>query len=90
MIDTKLITDALNKSSGQYHVVANHCTCYQGNRTRYLLNVEDVKSRTEADFHERVLRSFLVTGCIRTSEKIVKSSNATRKKDEYEIRQSYR
>lgn len=71
MIDTKLIADALKKSAGQQHLAANHCTCYQGNMTRYQADRSDLASKNEAEFHERVLRSFLVTGCVRTSEKIV-------------------
>lgn len=72
MIDTKLIADSLNKCAGQQHLAANHCTCYQGNMARYQLDRSDLVSRSEAVFHERVLRSFLVTGCIRTSAKIVR------------------
>lgn len=74
MVDTKLIAEALNLCARQQHLVANHCTCYQGNMRRYQADFSDVKSKTEAEFHERVLRSFLVTGCIRTSEKIVKAA----------------
>jgi hypothetical protein len=74
MIDSKLIADALNKCASQQHLVANHCTCYQGNRTRVQQNSADKKSKKEAEYHERVLRSFLVTGCIRTSEKLVRAN----------------
>jgi hypothetical protein len=74
MIDTKLIADALNKSANQQHLAANHCTCYQGNMTRYLADRSDLSAKNEAEFHERVLRSFLVTGCIRTSEKIIQTT----------------
>jgi hypothetical protein len=74
MIDTKLIADALKKSAGQQHLAANHCTCYQGNMARYQSDRSDVASKIEAEFHERVLRSFLVTGCVRTSEKIVQTT----------------
>jgi hypothetical protein len=74
MIDTKLIAEALNKCGRQQHLAANHCTCYQGNMTRYQTDRSDTKAKIEAEFHERVLRSFLVTGCIRTSEKIVRES----------------
>lgn len=74
MLDTKLIADALNKCARQQHLVANHCTCYQGNKSRHLRDSSDSHSKKEADFHERVLRSFLVTGCIRTSEKIVSAN----------------
>lgn len=74
MLDAKLIADALNKSGRQQHLAANHCTCYQGNLSRYQADHSDENSKTEAEFHERVLRSFLVTGCIRTSEKIIKSA----------------
>lgn len=73
MIDTKLIADALNKCARQQHIAANHCTCYQGNLNRYQTDRSDVKSKIQAEFHERILRSYLVTGCIRTSEKIVKT-----------------
>ena len=76
MVDTKLIADALNKCARQQHLVAGHCTCYQGNRVRLQRNSADTKSKADAEYHERVLRSFLVTGCIRTSEKLVKSANA--------------
>ena len=76
MLDTKLIADALKMSAGQQHLAANHCTCYQGNVTRYQSNRSDLTSKLEAEFHERVLRSFLVTGCVRTSEKIVQESVA--------------
>ncbi len=74
MIDTKLIAEALSKSARQLHLAANHCTCYQGNMSRYQANSSDVNSKMEAEFHERILRSYLVTGCIRTSEKIVRTS----------------
>ena len=77
MVDTKLISDAMSRSPRQNHLVANHCTCYQGNKARFLSNPDDTESKTEAEYHERVLRSFLVTGCIRTSEKLLKSANAT-------------
>jgi hypothetical protein len=73
MIDTKLIAEALNKSARQQHLAANHCTCYQGNMGRYQTNCSDVNSKIQAEFHERILRSYLVTGCIRTSEKIVRT-----------------
>jgi len=73
MVDAKLIADALNKCARQQHLVANHCTCYQGNMARYQIDRTDTFSKNEAEFHEKVLRSFLVTGCIRTSEKIVKT-----------------
>jgi hypothetical protein len=76
MIDTKLIADALKKSAGQLHLAVNHGTCYQGNMTRYQLNRNDLTAKSEAEFHERVLRSFLVTGCFRTSEKLVQKSVA--------------
>lgn len=74
MLDTKLVADALKKCARQYHLAANHCTCYQGNVTRYQTDRSDLTSKIEAEFHERVLRSFLVTGCVRTSEKIVRES----------------
>lgn len=74
MIDTKLIADSLNKCAGQQHLVANHCTCYQGNMARYQSDSSDLVSRSEAEYHERVLRSFLVTGCIRTSVNIVREA----------------
>lgn len=73
MADIKLMADALKKCPRQQHLVANHCTCYQGNMERYRKNNSDILAKTEAQFHEQVLRSFLVTGCIRTSEKIVKT-----------------
>jgi hypothetical protein len=74
MIDIKLIADALKKSAGQHHLAANHCTCYQGNMTRYQSDRSDLVSKNEAEFHERVLRSFLVTECVRTSEEIVQTT----------------
>lgn len=74
MLDTKLIADALKRNAGQHHLAANHCTCYQGNVIRYQSDRSDITSKIEAEFHERVLRSFLVTGCVRTSEKIVRES----------------
>lgn len=72
MVDTKLIADALNRCARQQHLVANHCTCYQGNISRYQTDRSDIYSKTEAEFHERVLRSFLITKCIRTSEKMIR------------------
>ncbi len=74
MLDTKLVADALKRSARQYHLAANHCTCYQGNVMRYQSDRSDLAAKNEAEFHERVLRSFLVTGCVRTSEKIVQES----------------
>ena len=74
MIDTKLIAEALRKSPRQIHLAANHCTCYQGNLVRYESNSSDEISKMEAEYHEKILRSYLVTGCIRTSEKIVSSA----------------
>ena len=64
MLDTKLVVDALKKSARQYHLAANHCTCYQGNVIRYQSDRSDLTAKNEAEFHERVLRSFLVTGCV--------------------------
>lgn len=76
MLDTKLISDVLSMSAGQQHLAANHCTCYQGNINRYQANRGDLASKIEAEFHEKVLRSFLLTGCFRTSEKIIRELTA--------------
>ena len=72
MVDNKLIADALNKCPRQLHIVANHCTFYQGNLDRCISNPDDFESKIAAEYHEKILRSFLVTGDIRQSLKLVK------------------
>jgi len=74
MVDTHLIASALSRSSRLQHLVANHCTCYRGNTEHFMKNNDDLHSKYAADFHERILRSFLVTGCIRTSVRLVKTA----------------
>jgi hypothetical protein len=72
MVDNRLIADALSKCPRQLHLIANHCTCYQGNMDRFISNPGDYKYKIAAEYHEKILRSFLVTGDIRQSVKLVK------------------
>jgi len=69
-VDRKLIADALSKCPRQLHIIANHCTFYQGNLDRYISNPDDFESKIAAEYHEKILRSFLVTGDIRQSVKL--------------------
>jgi len=71
MVDNKLIADALSKYPRQLHIVANHCTCYQGNMARCISNPHDCEYKKAAGYHEKGLRSFLVTGDIRQPVKLV-------------------
>jgi len=70
--DRKLIADALSKCPRQLHIVANHCTFCQGNLDRCISNPDDFESKIADEYHEKILRSFRVTGDIRQSVKLVK------------------
>lgn len=73
-VDSKLIADALRKCPRQVHIVTNHCTCYQGNMDRFISDPNDIESHIAAEYHEKVLRSFLVTGDIRQSVKLFETA----------------